>query len=284
MESTLVEKRNDSDSVELSSILGRIKEKWLFVAAAAAIALAVAGAAAFLLPTTYSSAVVVISTTSDRSNLSSALSSSLGSLASIAGLGTAAGDPAVEEALGVLTSREFLERFMAARGLVAKLDLRKSLSGRAPTPARGVKKFTDDILDVSRDKKTGLITITISWRDRVEAANWANDLVARLNVEMAARSTRAANDSVVYLEKEYVKTNVVETKEAIGRLLEAQIKQAMLAGVSREYAFRVVQRALPPDSDDIASPNRVLLLIAGPFIGALTAVIILVLRESWRRS
>jgi uncharacterized protein involved in exopolysaccharide biosynthesis len=56
-------------------------------------------------------------------------------------------------------------------------------------------------------------------------------------------------------------------REAIPRLMEAQIKQRMLANVLHEYAFRVVDSAMPPDKADRIRPNKPLLVAAGVFGG-----------------
>ena len=51
------------------------------------------------------------------------------------------------------------------------------------------------------------------------------------------------------------------------RHLETEVKQRMLADVTPEYSFSVVDRALPADKDDPLGPTRLALLIAGPFVG-----------------
>ncbi len=99
---------------------------------------------------------------------------------------------------------------------------------------------------VSKDKQTGLITLAIEWRDPVQAASWANELVARLNAEMRARAIARTSASIDYLQKELANTSEVETKRAMDRVMEAQINKRMLATVTEEYALRVVDRALPP--------------------------------------
>ena len=37
---------------------------------------------------------------------------------------------------------------------------------------------------VDEDKKSGLITLSITWKDPQVAANWANDLVKQLNEQL----------------------------------------------------------------------------------------------------
>jgi hypothetical protein len=50
-------------------------------------------------------------------------------------------------------------------------------------------------------------------------------------------------------------------------LLETEVKQQMLADVTPNYSFSVVDRALPADKDDPVNPKRLAFLIAGPFVG-----------------
>ena len=85
------------------------------------------------------------------------------------------------------------------------------------------------------------------------------------------RST-STNLSVGYLEKELEATSTIETRLAINRLMEAQINQRMLANVTQEYAFRVVDRALPPEPDDAVGPRKLVLLALGPSVGLIFGV------------
>ena len=183
----------------------------------------------------------------------------------------------------MMGSRTFIESFIDERKLLPDLfpDTWNAVKD-APTPAKAVKYFQDHILDVSQDKKTGLVTVEVEWRDRSQAAEWANDLVRRLNREMGLRSKAAADASISYLQQELVSTSSVETRDAISRLIEAQVKQRMLASVSQEFSFRVVEKAVPPDADDIAKPNRLLLILAGPLCGALLAIVGCIARRAWR--
>jgi uncharacterized protein involved in exopolysaccharide biosynthesis len=114
--------------------------------------------------------------------------------------------------------------------------------------------------------------VQIDWRDPVEAARWANELVSRVNAEMRDRAIKKSEASLAFLERELQSTTLVETRQAINRLIEAQIKQRMLANVSHEYAFRVVDPAIAPDRDDVAKPKKLLALAAGPIAGLLFAI------------
>lgn len=234
---------------------------------------------ALLSDTYYRSSVVLIAVTLDRAagGMASALGQ-FGGLASLAGINLEPRDSHLEEALAVLQSREFIERFISDHNLLPaffpkKWDARTESwigpESRHPTPWKGYKYFDKNVLNVTRDKKTELITVSIDWKDRKIAADWANEIVERVNAEMRERVLQGAVLSIQYLEKEREQTLLVETRDAINRLIESEIRRKMLATVTKEYVFRVVDRALPADIDDIERPKRLLLVLLGVFGGAL---------------
>ena len=93
------------------------------------------------------------------------------------------------------------------------------------------------------------------------------------------RAVAESRASIEYLEKELATTITVDTRNAISRLMEAQIKQRMLANVTVEYAFRVIDRALAPDLKDMIRPKRLLLVAFGFVLGLLVGVIVVLLRR-----
>jgi hypothetical protein len=210
----------------------------------------------------------------------------LGGLASLAGLNIGSSASNLEESLAVLRSREFTEAFIRDEGIITELFYKRwdedaglwlGSEEDQPTPAQAFKFFDRRVRTASRDLRTGLITVQIVWRDPVKAATWANELVGRLNAEMRSRAIARTNASLEYLEKELAATATVETRQAIARLIEAQVNQRMLASVTEEYAFHIVDRALPPDLRDEVGPRKALLmafgLILGLFFGACAVLV-----------
>src|SRR5207253_7852880 len=82
-----------------------------------------------------------------------------------------------------------------------------------------------------------------------------------------ARAMDEADRSVRFLEEESKRTSLVPTQQAIGRLMESQINQRMLANVTTDYSLRVVDRALPPDPKEPYAPHRALIAAVGVAIG-----------------
>jgi uncharacterized protein involved in exopolysaccharide biosynthesis len=271
------------DVVDLRVLGRRLLARWRLVVAIVAMFTAVFAAAAFLKTPVYRATTVLAPSgtqSSGRGLLNSALGE-LGGVAALAGISVGSPDPQTEEALAVLKSRELTESFVREWNLMPKLFAgrwdatnhrwKASRFGSPPTPARAFEQFELQIRSVTSDKKTGLITLQIDWKDRNEAAEWANELVRRVNEEMRSRAIAEADASMAYLGKEAQAAQTVTERDAIGRLMDTQIKQRMVATVSREYAFRVVDQALPPDEDDPVKPQKGVLIAEGFLLGAIVA-------------
>ena len=223
-------------------------------------------------------ATVVLSPASSEAGAGNAAGviGQLGGLASLAGISLGAKDSSTEEALAVLRSRVLLQEFIRDHDLLQRLfphrwltaQMRRFLFDSTPLSfAKGSKYINEKVLSISREKKTGLVFLTIDWNDPAEAASWANELVSRVNAEMQAREMQSSTASVGFLESELSKAQLVETRQAINRLIEDQIKRKMIASVTKEYAFRTVDKALPPDPDDRLSPKIPLVIIGGMLTG-----------------
>ena len=276
---------NDDEAVDLRAAIARIVAgRWWVLASVIVFAVGFAIAEIETIPI-YRASTVLIPASQERNSLSSTLSSTLGQLggiASLAGVNLASSDAATEEALAVMQSRQFTEHFINDLNLMPELfpgqwdaatqTWKADWWGHVPTPARAVKYFNRKIRTVIRDKRSNLVTLQIDWRNREEAAAWANLLAQRLNAEMRTRAIDQAAASLSYLEKELESTSVVETRDSISRLIETQVKQRMLANVTQEYAFRIVDKAMAPDSDDSIWPGKLIFFVGGPLLGLVVGI------------
>jgi len=278
------------DAVDFRALFVKLAEKRWWIIGSILCFTAVFTTAAFKITPIYRASVLMVPANVDRNGMSGTMNSAmgqLGGLASLAGIRVGGGDLGTEEALAVLRSRDFTGRFITDEQLMPVLFANKwdaaNKKWRVATVEQptlsGACKYFDRIRSVSQDRKTGLVALQIDWKDRDAAAAWANELVQRLNAEMRAREIAQVNVSLGYLEKELASTSVVEVRDAINRLIEAQVKQRMLANVTQEYAFRIVDKAIPPDNNDIVKPNKSFLFVMGPLAG-LTAGAVLVLFSS----
>lgn len=280
MTELLPDARDDTlDLREFITLL--VRRRWLIVSTVA-LCSAIFWAAALVMTPTYR-VTSVLAPSHKESGLGSlgAAMGQLSGVAALAGVSFGGGDSEVEEALAVLGSQEFTQRFIVELNLLPKLYSSTwdeatgkwtTRPGKEPTLAKAAKRFSTDIRSISKDRKSGLVTLSIDWHDRVEALEWNRRLVAMINEEMRSRAMVDADGYIKYLENELANTSLVETRLAVSRLLDAQIKQRMMAKVTREYAFRTVDGGTVPDVDDVLRPQRLKMFVLGPVIGSVLGV------------
>ncbi len=214
----------------------------------------------------------------------STLAAQYGGLASMVGIDLGAGGNSKDEAIATLKSRAFTDRFIKDHNLLPVLFADKWDAGakewkplkpeQIPTMGDAYRVFDKSIRRVSENKQTGLVTLDIDWKNREQAASWANELVQRLNQRMRERTIQEARKSIDYLKQELRKTSVVDLQQGINRLIEAQIKKIMLASVRDQYSFRIIDPAVVPDRSDYIWPRRRLIVVLGALVGLIAGVFV----------
>jgi uncharacterized protein involved in exopolysaccharide biosynthesis len=215
----------------------------------------------------------------------------VGGLASFSGL-SLGGDDQTAEAVAVLRSRSLTEHFVRERNLLPILfseawdSEKKVWREPAITPSMGdaLLLFDNRIRSVRRDLQTGLVTLRIDWRDRDQAALWANELVAMANETLRVRAIEEADRSLEYLGDQLRQTSNVELRSALATLMQNQLQTRVFASVRQDFAFRVIDPAVPPDPDKRVSPQRTVMTLAGFFGGLVLCMTILAFGEYVRDS
>ena len=238
---------------------------------------------AFIMTPVYRAEALLAFNEDDMSSTGlSGLASQFGDLTSLAGLDINRSGNRKEVALALLTSRGFLETFITDKNLLPTLfpgkwnaaagTWRESRWSSPPTLADGSDYLRDHVLNVAEDRRSGLVRVTVEWRDNVVAAEWANELVSRANEVTRGWAMTDAQESQKYLRAELDRANVVELRESINRLIEAELKKEMVASVRVQYSFRFIDPAKPADTDDFVRPRRLILSLFGLFAGFLLGV------------
>jgi uncharacterized protein involved in exopolysaccharide biosynthesis len=130
---------------------------------------------------------------------------------------------------------------------------------------------------VDEESSTGLVTLSIDWRDPELAASWANLLAVRLNDHMRQRALAEAEANVKYLRHEFETTPIVALQQSISSLLENEMQKLMLARGNAEFAFRVIDRAEVPRVE--SKPRRVLIVVLATFLGGMLSVFVVFIRD-----
>ncbi len=228
----------------------------------------------------YRGETVITAVRNGGMNASGSLGGQLGGLAgiaSLAGVNLDSGSAGDREAKAILQSRSLIAEFIQRRNLVREL-LRDE---KKQTLWLAVKEFKEGVLTIKDDKRTGLITIDVDWKDAAVAAQWANGFVALANERIRARAIDEATRNIAFLTKQISQTNVVEIQHALYGLVENETKTLMIANARVEYAFTVIDPAVPPERK--YAPKRSLIVLGGLLGGLAIGVIIAYVRSTLAR-
>jgi uncharacterized protein involved in exopolysaccharide biosynthesis len=257
------------------------------------VALTVFALAYSLVATKKYDATTIVSPVADESNggkLSSLVSqvSGLSSLTSMAGLPSNTNTQKAET-VAVLQSNSLTQSYVLNNQLLPTLfpgqwdsvQHKWKVQGKdIPTVWKANVLFRKKIRTVATDSKTGLVGMTISWRDPQLAAKWANDLVKLTNDFLQKKAIDEAERNIAYLSEQASKTDVVGVRQAIYEIMQEEIKKMMLARGSNEFALKVIDPAVAPEKP--TSPEPVIWTVMAFFGGLFLSLLVVLVRHWWR--
>lgn len=275
--------QTNDDAIDIARLWNVVwQAKWPIMAVSATFAV-VSIAYALTLTNWYRSEVLLVP--ADEQTMNSGIAGQLGSLAGLAGISIGGGGSV--EALAILRSRDFTRLFVEDLNLLPVIFAERwDAENEAwldedpekwPDSGDGARYFDTNIRRVSENRETGMITVAVEWTDPELAARWAELLVQRLNDYMRIRALKQAQSNVEYLQAELAATSGVAMQQAVGRLLEREHQKLMLARGNNEFAFRVIDSAVVPET--VARPNRRLMVIVATFFGGVFAVFFVLARH-----
>lgn len=241
-------------------------------------------ALAFSMQPIYRAEMVLAAVAGDHAEGGMSGLSGLGGLASLAGVSIGQDSDRKVEALATLQSRVLTEAFINDEGLLPILFAERwdevtsawksGWNSKPPTLWDGNRKFSQ-IRDVREDKKSGLITVSVEWRDPELARKWVTGLVNRTNDLLRSRAISRSESNKKFIEIQLQSATIIELRQALFHLIENEIKSSMLAQSSGDYAFKVIDPAVAPQ--ERVRPKRGLILalafLAGLMMTSLYALI-----------
>ena len=154
------------------------------------------------------------------------------------------------------------------------------LYAKPPVDIRdAVDYFDTGVRAIGEDKKSGLITLSVTWTDAALATEWANELVKRANQRLRSQALQESERNIKYLQGEIAATNVTALQQAIGKVIESEMQKLLLARGSEEFAFKVIDKAVQPKKR--AKPQRMLVVLGAAVGGALFALFLVLVGNWW---
>jgi len=246
--------------------------------------------AAFLMTPVYR-AEVLLAPVTDREEDNRYLSSikGFGNIASLAGINLNQRGKK-SEAIATLRSRKFSEQFIKTNQLDKRLfpklwDVKQQRwrvadADDIPTLWDAYKRFDKQVRHVRLDRVNDLVTLTIDWEVPELAADWANKLVSSVNATLRQQAVDASKQAIAYLQAQLAQTSVVELQQVLHRLIEAEMKRSILANLSENFAFRVIDPAVVPEEP--FKPKVVLMVTLATLIGLMLGLVLAVILHSLR--
>jgi uncharacterized protein involved in exopolysaccharide biosynthesis len=148
---------------------------------------------------------------------------------------------------------------------------------QAKPSAQEAHKAFLGVLSLSEDKKTSLVTIAIKHQSPVVAQAWVALIIEAVTEELRGSDVEEAQGSIAFLEQQRTQTALVSLDEVFAQLIEEQTKTIMLANVSKDYVFNVIDPGVVPELK--SEPKRALICILGTLLGGMFGVLLVLVRH-----
>ena len=145
-----------------------------------------------------------------------------------------------------------------------------------PSAQEAHKAFLE-VLALSEDQKTTLVTIAIKHQSPVVAQAWVALIIEAVTDELRDSDVEEAQESIAFLEQQRAQTSLVSLDEVFAQLIEEQTKTIMLANVSKDYVFNVIDPAVVPELK--SEPKRALICILGTLLGGMLGTLLVLVRH-----
>ena len=248
----------------------------------------------------YRATTTLVAAQQESGGLSGALGQ-LGGLASLAGVNLDGGETSESRvAQEIMQSWSFIEGFIKSNNLAVELlaaeswdkasnkliinkDIYDSESKKwvsdekwvsedgSPSSWTLFKAFSNRLV-VSKDKISGLLSVSIEYYSPHLAKQWLDLYVTAINSHMQQRQVSKVNNNIEYLQAQIEKTSIAKMQEVFYTIIEEQIKKKMLAEASPDYAFVAVSPSMVPE--ERSKPQRALICILGTLLGGMLSVLL----------
>jgi hypothetical protein len=155
--------------------------------------------------------------------------------------------------LARLRSRAFTMYFLDQHNLYRyfypeqwSADTGEWVDGFVPDRGESFTRFSEEVRTISVDEETDIVSVAMRWTNPTLPAQWANLYVESFNAYMRARTQEEVLRKQEFLETRLRESDIVEIRQSIYRLIEAQTAVMMLANAREEYVLELIDPAARP--------------------------------------
>ena len=286
------------DEIDLKELFFVLWNAKLFIIAITSFFAVLSVVIALLQPNIYESSAV-LAPRNAQSSLSG-LAAQYGGLAAMAGIQLPGGEEGSKTLIAMekMKSKQFFEEYLYEEILVELMaaenwdassntlkidadayDLQKSKWIRdveppfkpEPSMQEAHLEFIEKHFSLSQAKETGMVSIAVEHISPYVAQKWVNLIITGISNSLRQTDVLEATKAIAYLNELRENTNLVNMDVIFSQLIEEQTKTIMLANVSEDYVFQVLDP--PYAAEEKSKPSRALICILGTLLGGMLATL-----------
>ena len=159
----------------------------------------------------------------------------------------------------------------------SKVWTRDITSQQTPEPsAQGSFKVFMEHLNIFKDLKTKLVTISVKHQSPLIAKQWADLVISEINSFYREKDRSEATFAVNYLNDQLSKTRLSEVKMVVAEVLAQQIQTLTLIEANNNYVFDFIDP--PAIMEKKSEPRRAIICIVGALLGGFIGAIVALLK------
>ena len=119
----------------------------------------------------------------------------------------------------------------------------------------------NNVVNIDVDRRTNLITVSITWEDPVLAAQWANWMIKDINKKIREQEIKELQQSITFMQAQLDNTDSSGSLNSVMfNLIEELTKKVMIANVREEYAFKIIDPAVVPEMKYKPSKRNIVMI------------------------
>lgn len=155
--------------------------------------------------------------------------------------------------------------------------LREPKNGNTkPSYLEVYEEYHENLMTISQNNQTGFISINIEHISPIFAKEFLELIIRETNFLLKRKDMELSSEALKYLKSELSKTSLVEIRESIHTLIEAQLETQMMTKINEDYVLTEVEPPFIPERK--SKPIRSIIVILSTIFGSIMGIIIILLR------
>ena len=150
-----------------------------------------------------------------------------------------------------------------------------------PSAQESFEVFINNHFNISGDKSTGFITLSIRHQSPFIAKQWAELIINEVNNFYRQKDKLESEKAVIFLNKQISMTGLSEIKQVIAELLQEETQKLTLIEANEFYVFDYIDP--PAVMEKKSEPKRSLIFLISLFIGGLVSIVFVLIRYFFMR-